>query len=153
MAQQTAIEWLVEQLLDGKLLMPSLIEQAKQMDKEQKKAAYNQGYRDGEIDSLDSKDEDVEHFGDAENYYNKTYGTDNNTEKTYEVWSEGYAATGESAGARFHGKFKGVTFRDAVESYINTLSPDSRKSFNGERLTYWGCRFFDNEQDARKSFG
>jgi hypothetical protein len=35
MAQQTAVEWLVEQLLDGKLLMPSLIDQAKAIEKEQ----------------------------------------------------------------------------------------------------------------------
>jgi len=25
--------------------------------------------------------------------------------------------------------------------------------FDPERLTYWGCRFFDNEHNARKSFG
>ena len=44
-----------------------------EIEKEQIEAAYNQGYRDGEIDSFDTKDEDVEHFGDAENYYNQTY--------------------------------------------------------------------------------
>ncbi len=41
MAQQTAVEWLVEQLLDGKLLMPSLIQQAKSMEKEQIEKAFD----------------------------------------------------------------------------------------------------------------
>jgi len=35
MNKQTAVEWLVSELLDGKTLMPSLIEQAKAMEKEQ----------------------------------------------------------------------------------------------------------------------
>ena len=34
--KQTAVEWLVDELLDGKLLMPSLIEQAKEMEKQQR---------------------------------------------------------------------------------------------------------------------
>jgi Zn/Cd-binding protein ZinT len=150
-----AIQLIYDEMNEGQFAMAhgKLVEQAKEMDKDQTKAAYNQGYKDAEIDNFicDHKG-DVINFVDAEQYYNNTYNIPS-TERTYEVWSEGYAATGESAGARFHGKFKGATFKDAVESYINTLSPDSRKSFNGERLTYWGCRFFDNEQDARKSFG
>jgi hypothetical protein len=44
-----------------------------EIEKEQIEAAYNQGYRDGEIDSLDAKDGDVQHFGDAEKYYTQTY--------------------------------------------------------------------------------
>lgn len=167
MEKQTATDWLAEKYNyitwmrnrdemsaeTADKLRAQYIEEANQMHKEQTKAAYNQGYKDAEIDNFicDHKG-DVINFVDAEQYYNNTYNIPS-TERTYEVWSEGYAATGESAPARFHGKFKGVTFKDAVESYINTLSPDSRKSFNGERLTYWGCRFFDNEQDARKSFG
>jgi hypothetical protein len=51
-----------------------MIEQAKQMHKEQTKSAYNKGYQDGEIDSLDAKDGDVQFFEDAEQYYNETYG-------------------------------------------------------------------------------
>ena len=43
------------------------------MEKEQIKAAYNKGYQDGEIDSLDAKDGDVQYFDDAENYYTETY--------------------------------------------------------------------------------
>jgi hypothetical protein len=90
MAQQTAVEWLIENLmkldkeLDGrrknedatvlKLNPTKIYERAKQMHKEQTKAAYNKGYQDGEIDSLDAKDGDVQFFEDAEQYYNETYG-------------------------------------------------------------------------------
>jgi Zn/Cd-binding protein ZinT len=49
--------------------------QAKQMEEEQIKTAYNKGYQDGEIDSLDAKDGDVQFFEDAEQYYNETYNT------------------------------------------------------------------------------
>ena len=55
---QTAVEWLVDELLDGKLLMPSLIEKAKAMEKEQIKDAYDEG--------------DIQ-LVNAEQYYNQTY--------------------------------------------------------------------------------
>jgi Zn/Cd-binding protein ZinT len=84
----TAVDWFADEILkaaivflyneknEGKfsLAYDELIEQAKQMEKEQIKAAYNKGYQDGEIDSLDAKDGDVEFFEDAEQYYNETYG-------------------------------------------------------------------------------
>jgi hypothetical protein len=73
--------------------------------------------------------------------------------KTHEVWTEGYAATGESSGAWFHGRFEGNTFKDAVKNFIKTLGEDSQKYFSEERMCLWGCRFFDNEKDARNSFG
>jgi hypothetical protein len=38
--KQTAVDWLVEELLNGKALMPSMIEQAKEMEKEQIKDAW-----------------------------------------------------------------------------------------------------------------
>jgi len=60
MAQQTSVEWLVEQLLDGKLLMPSLIAQAKAMEKEQiNKACYDGYYKEDEKYTYE--------------YYNETY--------------------------------------------------------------------------------
>ena len=43
MSKQTAVEWLVDELLSGKPLMPSLIEQAKEMEKEQIEDAFNEG--------------------------------------------------------------------------------------------------------------
>ena len=62
--KQTAVEWLVDELLDGKLLMPSLIEQAKEMEKQQIIKAHKEGNK---------------HNGWAlrhehEQYYNEEYG-------------------------------------------------------------------------------
>jgi hypothetical protein len=51
--KQTAVEWLVDELLDSKPLMPSLIEQAKEMEKEQMRSAscpYIGGWQEGEFE-------------------------------------------------------------------------------------------------------
>jgi len=75
-------------------------------------------------------------------------------EKEFEVWTEGYAATGESSGAIFHGKFKGETFKDAVIAFKNTLTDEySINCVDLDNMRFWGCDFFDNEKDARQYFG
>ena len=70
----------------------------------------------------------------------------------FEVWTEGYQATGERSPASFHGVFRAPTFADAVKRCVKEKKFDTR-CFDPERLSYWGCRFFDNEADARRSFG
>ena len=70
MAQQTAVEWLVEQLLGGKLLVPSLIEQAKQMEKKQIIDAVDWGNRKGYDEHTLTVIYDLD-----EQYYNEVYGT------------------------------------------------------------------------------
>jgi len=50
--------------------------------------------------------------------------------------------------------FDYLEFKDAVIAFKNTLTdPYSISCIDLNRMTFWGCRFFDNEQDARKSFG
>jgi hypothetical protein len=74
--QQTAIQEMIDEL-DYDLKASGVFvnwEFYLQMEKEQIKAAYNKGYQDGEIDSLDAKDGDVQYFEDAEQYYKETYG-------------------------------------------------------------------------------
>jgi hypothetical protein len=78
--EQTAVEWL-RKIYNSKpafeeSISPEEFEQAKQIEKEQIIHAYNKGYQDGEIDSLDLKHEDVQFFEDAEKYYKETYGTE-----------------------------------------------------------------------------
>ena len=84
MAQQTAVEWLIEQLikmdkeLDGrrknedatilKLNPTKLFEQAKAMEKEQRIKDYNAGYTDAQCN----------HINDAENYVNEQEYLNNN---------------------------------------------------------------------------
>ena len=46
----------------------------KEMEKEQIKLAFNQGYRDAENDLGSSLKVDLELFSNAEQYYNETFG-------------------------------------------------------------------------------
>lgn len=71
--QQTAEQTVVDFLVAYGHIPFEIIWLAKQMEKEQIKAAYNRGYQDGEIEVLDGKNEDVKYFDDAEQYYNQTY--------------------------------------------------------------------------------
>jgi len=81
--KQTAVEWLIEQMLNQMELRIEntqtgigLFEQAKEMDKQQKMDAYNQGYRDGEVDAHNPTNisKDISEFSNAENYIKETYG-------------------------------------------------------------------------------
>ena len=81
-------------------------------------------------------------------------------ENEYEVWTEGYAVTGNSGEAfqlnltnETSTKWKGDTFRAACINAMISLEWDIDHYYDYGKNTYWACRFFDNEQDARKSFG
>ena len=68
--QQTAIEWLEQEMLKPNLSMKEILQQAKEMEKEQINDAYFQGFEDNVWDSLD------DNFN--LEYYNETYGGGNN---------------------------------------------------------------------------
>lgn len=72
---------------------------------------------------------------------------------TYEVWTEGFATNGQRQGATFHGLFEGHNFKEAVISFYDSANEKTKSCIDIDRMTFWGCRFFDNEDDARKSFG
>jgi hypothetical protein len=77
---KTAVEWLIDEHFGGiDNCTPDFrfhIQQAKEMDKQQKMDAFNQGYRDGEVDASNptNMSKDVSEFSNAENYYKLTYG-------------------------------------------------------------------------------
>lgn len=90
--------------------------------------------------------------------------------KDYEVWMEGYAVTGNSADASLVGKVKARSFKEAChilmcKKYLKQVEQEhspkyegyrgdpDRWDYNPQRGTVWACRLFDNEADARKSFG
>lgn len=85
--------------------------------------------------------------------------------KEYEIWSEGYMATGEHGTAHLHCKINANSFDEAVElaNKNENLGAEKydRRSFMSEEYyqnrrsnwKIWGCALFDNEADARKSFG
>ncbi len=71
-----------------------------------------------------------------------------------DLWTEGYSCTGNQSGAIYHGKFEADNLADAVKQFKDTVTDEYSKScIDTEKLTFWACRFFDNEADARKSFG
>lgn len=76
------------------------------------------------------------------------------TVREFEVWVEGYIATGERGTAQFLGKFPGETFRDAVIAYKDSELDEYTKGLvDINKLSIWGCRLYDNEQDAKRNFG
>jgi len=77
--KQSSIEWLINKCACADLrpeLWNIIKEQAKAMHKEEIKAAFNQGYRDGEHDDGNTTHilGDVSVWDDSENYYNETFG-------------------------------------------------------------------------------
>ena len=66
----------------------------------------------------------------------------------YQVWQEGYCITGGSSPATYCGSAMAESFQAACDKVLkhNTL-------YNPKSRSVWGCRLFDNEGDARRSFG
>lgn len=81
----------------------------------------------------------------------------NNGVKKYSLWQEGYAVTGQSSTAIYLGEFEGNSFNESCDNWAKTLNEEESKCYNPGtdkyRPSYWACRIFDNEIDARKSFG
>ena len=71
---------------------------------------------------------------------------------TYEIWSEGFVVMEGHCKAHLHGYAKGNTFKEACINYAKT-DKEFEFYFDSERMTYWGCKLFDNEADARVNFG
>ena len=84
---------------------------------------------------------------------------DGKPSQMFEVWMEGYMATGESALAHKVGEVLCKTFDEAVliltegKVDLDENEPDGLKRNSTGNLCSWACAFYDNEADARKSFG
>jgi hypothetical protein len=66
----------------------------------------------------------------------------------YEVWSEGYRITGNDGTATLEGRIEADNFHDACVKLLGERLDKGR-----DELSVWGCRLFDNETEARVSFG
>ena len=73
----------------------------------------------------------------------------------YDIYEEGYAATGESRGAIYLGQGEGETFLDACKNYIEKTGYGEIKQYsNGEYYaSNWACRWFPTLEEAQKYFG
>lgn len=70
--------------------------------------------------------------------------------KTWQVWATGWRDNGGSSPASLLGEASAPSFEEACEMVANTKHPEL---FDRNNLTYWGCGLFDNEAQARQSFG
>jgi len=68
--------------------------------------------------------------------------------KTYQIWSEGFAATGQSGTAMFHGLAPGTSFIEACKRFFK-----GDPYYNFSTNSHWSCALFNNETAARRSFG
>ena len=85
--------------------------------------------------------------------YSNSYSPDDKRVK-FEVWLEGYSATGQHSTAKLVDTVLAMSLNDAINRLVISGKLDeSYMNRNGIEYRYWGCRFFDNETDARKSFG
>lgn len=90
--------------------------------------------------------------------------------KEYEVWMEGYVATGEHGKAQLIGKITARNFAQAchmlmAKAYLDTAiqvnAPDFKKKleypgrwdYSPSDLSLWGSRLYWNEELARKTYG
>lgn len=75
--------------------------------------------------------------------------------ETYEIWTEGYSANGDSSPASYLGLGTGNTFEEAVRDFA-TKNPRQASyiTYHGDgNITHWGCKMFDNQAAASASFG
>ena len=73
---------------------------------------------------------------------------------TFEIWAEGYATTGNRGEATLLGTFEAETFKAAVIAWKDTLTdPYSISCVDLDRIAFWGCRLFDNHEQAKVAFG
>lgn len=74
----------------------------------------------------------------------------------YDIWVEGYIATGEHGLAQFLGTYPGESWDEAVQEWNRRKNYDNgwgKLEFRNGYWTVWGCRLFDNEADAREIYG
>jgi len=70
------------------------------------------------------------------------------------LWMQGFSASGQSQGASMLGTYQAVDLDDAVKQYIKQNKSDVDWDRFGRGIhAIWGCKLFDNEAEARKSFG
>lgn len=78
------------------------------------------------------------------------------TKDEYFIWAEGYAATGEHGDATLMNSepIYAHSFNEAVLILKGRDSdPNLFRQHSDGSWTFWACHLFDNEYDARKSFG
>lgn len=69
----------------------------------------------------------------------------------YDVWMEGYAATGEYGTAQKLGSAKAASFKEACK--IVATRQGMGELYSEATNTLWACKLHPTEEAARKAFG
>ena len=72
-----------------------------------------------------------------------------------DLWVEGFAVQGNQGTAQFLGTYEASNITEAVMQFMDE-NPDTEVElhrFGDHEHAIWGCRIFDNEKDARRSYG
>ena len=69
-----------------------------------------------------------------------------------DIWVEGWRSSDGHAPAQHVATMAGASLQEACDAYAEVDS-EWKRHYDRDRMTYWGCRLFDNETDARKDFG
>ena len=74
--------------------------------------------------------------------------------RSISLWMGGFAVTGQRQGASMIGTYEATDLDDAVKQYMETHKGSVYwDRFGRGRHAIWACEIFDNEEEARKSFG
>jgi hypothetical protein len=75
--------------------------------------------------------------------------------RVYDIWSEGFRASGDHGTAQCLGTEVARSFSEACWKFfvLKASENDPSRCYDFERNTYWDCRLFDNEEAARATFG
>lgn len=76
-------------------------------------------------------------------------------DREFDVWMEGYSATGQYCPHEFVGKAIAKDFKTACAIAVKERygEEEFNKYYDADRCSYWGCRCFDNEEDASRLCG
>jgi hypothetical protein len=115
--------------------------------------AYRRGIQEGEeINKKENMKRKIKAKTEDYKFHEIKETPEKNPSLLWNIWSEGFQATGDRGEATLHGKEYGTTFRKAVITFASN-NPNFAEYFDKKDMTYWGCKLFDNEADARESFG
>ena len=70
----------------------------------------------------------------------------------FTIWCEGYKTAQKAGFAWKVGLILAANFPAACQAWA-THHPEFAKHYSPTRNTHWGCRLFDNEDDARAAYG
>lgn len=73
----------------------------------------------------------------------------------FDIWMEGFSVTGGRGAAAYMDTVEASDFPSACQQLADRFEAEGRDfgDYDPEDLSFWGCRLFPSEAEARKTFG